>query len=187
MDSWQTRAGFVLPSSPGSSAGQSCVGPAAGWPGEANYSCAIWLLAPSHQSVSGEQRQAVSGQGRCSSTLKGWCQCTAPLTGRGLRRASAGKKQCPAKSKWCACPTGLLAPVGSACPCPQPLPSACDATSSLSQAVSAPLLCSALCDQGCHHCRDFVAGPGGCLYLFLPSCDPSFDPPLVLLIFLWLC
>lgn len=114
MDSWQTQAGFVLPLSPGCSARQSCTGPAAGCPGDAGYGCAVWLVAPSHQSVWGEQRYMVSGQGRCSPTLKGWCQCTAPRAGRGSRRASAGEKQCPAKSECYACPTGLLAPAGSA-------------------------------------------------------------------------
>lgn len=50
------------------------------------------------------------------------------LKGKGLRKTSAVKKECPTKNKWCACSTGLLAPVSSACHSPQP--SAWDATSS---------------------------------------------------------
>lgn len=44
------------PSSLSSSVGQSCVGPAAGQPEEMAYSCAVWLVVPSHQSVWGQQR-----------------------------------------------------------------------------------------------------------------------------------
>lgn len=181
MDSWQTPAGFVLLLSPGSSAGQSCVGPAVGWPGEAGYGCAVWLVAPFHQSV--WEERGIRWVGR-EDALSRWR--AGPFAQGGdweehqLVKSSVLQK-CHAH------PAGLLALVGSVCPSPQPLPSACNVTSSLSQVVSVPLPCSALRDPGCHHHRDFLAGSVGCFYLFHPSCDPSFDPPLGLLTFAWLC
>lgn len=90
-------------------------------------SAAVWLVAPFHWSVGGAQAGR-EWTGRWVPPLKGCCQSTAPCTGKGLRRTSAIKKECPTKSKWCACSTGLLAPVGSTCHSPQP--SAWDATSS---------------------------------------------------------
>lgn len=90
-------------------------------------SAAVWLVAPSCWSVGGAEAGR-EWTGRWAPTLTGWCQSTAPCTGKGLRKTSAVKKQCPTKSKRCACSAGLLAPVGSTCCSPQP--PAWDATSS---------------------------------------------------------
>lgn len=123
----------------------------------------------------------MSGQGSCSPTLNGWCPSH---TGRRLRRGKIAvsckeptvcPSDCPAgSSRLCVSFPAALAI------CPQ-----CNLFSVPGSLSTIAMFCSSC--QGCCHHRDFVAGPERCLHLFFTSCDPSFDPPLGLLVFLWCC